>query len=279
MILRGTHLTTYTYDAPVTLEMHTVRLQPRSGSDQFLRAFDIRVSPAPAAQTQAVDAEGNAVSAFWFLGQTNFLAIETRFEVENRRANPFDFIPAATSGLPPQLSPDEGDLLSPCMKKEAQPEIDSLSQTIAASCDGSAFGFALAANAWIFENIGCVYRQHGLPLQPTTTLAEKRGACRDQAVLLMALCRAQGLPARFASGYLLREKEAATAQDLHAWTEVWIPGGGWRGLDPTQGLATTDHYVAVAASAVYAMAAPVTGSYRGNVFSRLPTHAIELNTV
>jgi transglutaminase-like putative cysteine protease len=278
MIIRGTHLTTYTYDAPVTLDRHAIRLQPRTGGDQSLRAFEIRVTPTPTTQTQTLDAEGNAVNVFWFLGPTSHLEIETRFEIENRRVNPFDFIPAPAAALPPQFSPDERELLRPSLKPTALPEIDTLAMHLTASCDGNAFGFALAANRWLNANIEYVVRRHGLPRPPEATLADKKGACRDLAVLLIALCRAKGIPARFVSGYYLKD-EANAPHDLHAWAEVWIPGGGWRGLDPTLGLATSERHIAVAASATYAMAAPVTGSFLGNVVSRLPAHAIALSAV
>jgi len=274
MILSGTHTTAYIYDAPVTLDMHAVRLQPRTGGDQLLRRFDIEVSPTPVAQTQAIDAEGNALYCFWFIGPTTHLTIKTRFEVENRRANPFDFIPSAMSTLPPQLPPDERELLRPCLKTAASPDIAQLAQALAAGSDGSALGFVAAANGWISTNIRAVSRKHGVPLAPETTLSDRRGACRDQAVLLMALCRDQGIPARFVSGYLL--KNDADPHELHAWAEAWIPGGGWRAFDPTLGLAVADRHVAVAASYVYSLAAPVSGSYRGNVVSRPPTHDVEL---
>ena len=113
MILHGTHITTYTYDAPVALDMHAVRLQPRHGGNQFLRRFSVTVSPTPTAQTQTLDAEGNPMHVFWFLGQTNELRIETRFEVKNTASNPFDFIPSPTATVPVQLPPDERDLLRP----------------------------------------------------------------------------------------------------------------------------------------------------------------------
>lgn len=279
MIIRGTHTTSYTYDAPVTLDRHAVRLQPRTGSDQTLRGFEIRVSPAPTAQTHTVDAEGNALNTFWFLNPTTRLEIETRFEVENRRTNPFDFIPSAMSKFPLQLTPEERELLRPSLKAFPSPAIDTLAHQLAASSDGSALGFTLAANRWISENVVPVVRRHGLPRLPENTLDDKKGACRDQAVLLMALCRAKGIPARFVSGYHLKSAADATQHDLHAWAEVWIPDGGWRGFDPTLGLATTDSHIAVAASAFYALAAPVTGSFRGNVIARLPTHAIDLHAV
>lgn len=279
MILRGIHITTYTYDAPVALDMHIVRLQPRSGGGQMLRTFEIQAMPSPVAQTQVIDAEGNALTYLWFLGTTAQLTIETRFEVETVRVNPFDFIPSPSSLLPPLFSPEEHELFQPYLEKAPLPQIDYLSQKLSASCDGSALGFALTANKWISENIESIIRRHGLPLAPETTLSERKGACRDQALLLMALCRAKKIPSRFVSGYLLNNAAESKPCDLHAWAEIWVPGGGWRGFDPTQGLATTNGHVAVAASFTYTLAAPVTGSFHGNTLPHMPNHAITLRVV
>lgn len=278
MILSGTHTTAYTYDAPVTLDMHAVRLQPRTGGGQLLRRFDIEVSPTPVAQTQTVDAEGNALHFFWFIGPTTHLTVKTRFAVENRRANPFDFIPSPMATLPPQLPPEERELLRPCLKTSASPDIAQLAQTLAAEGDGSALGFVTAANGWISANIRAAPRKHGVPLAPETTLTDRRGACRDQTVLLMALCRDRGIPARFVSGYLLPTGSNGDPHELHAWAEAWIPGGGWRAFDPTLGLAVADRHIAVAASYAYSLAAPVSGSYRGNVVSRPPDHVVSISS-
>jgi transglutaminase-like putative cysteine protease len=100
------------------------------------------------------------------------------------------------------------------------------------------------------------------------TLREHDGTCRDLTVLFCAACRSAGIAARFVSGY---ECEAATqdSADMHAWAEVYLPGGGWRGYDPSQGLAVSTSHVAVAAAANPAMAASVSGIYRGAVRSRM----------
>src|SRR5690606_27947417 len=89
--------------------------------------------------------------------------------------------------------------------------------------------------------------------------AEGKGACRDLAMLFIDACRSQGLAARFVSGYAWQDA-AQAEHDLHAWAEVYLPGGGWRGFDPSTGLATADHHIAVAACAVPDGAAPTTGT-------------------
>jgi transglutaminase-like putative cysteine protease len=111
-----------------------------------------------------------------------------------------------------------------------------------------------------FHHIG---RLDGAPMSPGETLAGRRGACRDTAMLYVAACRSQGLAARFVSGYSMHHPEEVTEHELHAWVEVYVPGGGWRPYDPSLGLAVADGHVTLAAAPDHELAAPVSGSYRG----------------
>jgi transglutaminase-like putative cysteine protease len=87
--------------------------------------------------------------------------------------------------------------------------------------------------------------------------------------LFIEACRSFGLAARFVSGYELQAARGEKA-DMHAWTEIYLPGGGWRGYDPSRGLATAERHIAVASGLTPKLAAPVTGAFRGNgVASRM----------
>ena len=90
----------------------------------------------------------------------------------------------------------------------------------------------------------------------------RTGACRDLTVLFMECCRSLGLAARFVSGYQEGDK-GTDRRYMHAWAEVYLPGGGWRGFDPTHGIAVTDRHVAVASGPTPATAAPISGTFRG----------------
>jgi transglutaminase-like putative cysteine protease len=112
-------------------------------------------------------------------------------------------------------------------------------------------------------------REESEPQAPGMILAQRYGACRDLAVLFMDACRALGLGARFVSGYQEGDPDQE-GRRLHAWAEVYIPGGGWRGYDPTHGPAVADRHVAVAAGMHPTFAAPITGTFRGTgVSSRM----------
>lgn len=108
-----------------------------------------------------------------------------------------------------------------------------------------------------------VVRLTGEPLPPGKTLRRKEGACRDLAVLFIDLCRSLGIAARFVSGYKY-DPGAKDSFELHAWAEVFLPGAGWRGYDPSLGLAVADTHVALASGPGAAEAAAVTGTYRGS---------------
>ena len=107
------------------------------------------------------------------------------------------------------------------------------------------------------------------------TLRCGTGSCRDLTVLFMEVCRSQGLAARFVSGYQAGDP-GQQDRELHAWPEVYLPGGGWRGFDPTLGLAVTDQHIAVACSWHPAGAAPVVGTIRGTAAQAAMSFDIQL---
>ena len=236
------HDTLYRYSRPVSLGPHTLRFQPRSDGGQVLKSFDLVVAPQPAVLTHALDAEGNAVAYAWFSGQHQRVSVTSRAVVETMRTNPFDYLlDAAAASLPPAYAP--------ALRQRLAPTLERTSQTSRAG-HGKASGdevreFAAGLNAGgvvPFLDYLCrelqttcevVRREEGPPLAPLETLRSRRGACRDLAVLFIDACRAMGLSARFVSGYQEHDDDALH-RDMHAWAEVFIPGGGWRGYDPTQ---------------------------------------------
>ena len=120
----------------------------------------------------------------------------------------------------------------------------------------------------LHEEFAHTIREEGAAEPAESTLAARSGSCRDLSVLFCEACRSRGIPARFVSGY---EREAAVQEPahMHAWAEVYLPGGGWRGYDPSQGLAVSTAHVALAAAADPLLAAPVSGTYRGKAQARM----------
>ena len=278
MRYRIQHQTHYTYQQPIHLRQHLLRLRPRSDSAQTVRRFQVEVSPQPERQSHIVELEGNSTLGLWFADEaTATLTIKTMAEVETFRQNPFDYLAESWAAQFPIDYPHSmATLLRPYLNHPlypaAAPAIVELAQNLAHDVDGNVGFFLTTLTQRIYETCQYAVRPTGPPQAPGITWAKQLGSCRDLTVLFMEACRVVGLAARFVSGY---EEGDSTVldRDLHAWAEVYIPGGGWRGFDPTHGLAVADRHIALVASAFPSLAAPVSGSTQegGRVASSLAT--------
>jgi transglutaminase-like putative cysteine protease len=248
------HTTRYCYDAPVHLEPHVFRLRPRDDGAQRLLRHTLAISPLPAGRAELLDREGNVITQAWFTGEVRSLELRSEFEVETLRDNPFDFLLTQSDcGLPGS--------------GEAGPVAD-FARTIADRVGYRTIPFLTSLTQDINGTVRQIVRRDGTPMAAEATLEAREGSCRDLAVLFCAACRTMDLTARFVSGY---ESEASLEEngELHAWAEVYLDGGGWRGFDPSRGLAVAASHVAVAASVDPLLAAPVTGSFRGSARSAI----------
>lgn len=264
MRFTGRHVTTYTYSAPVFLQPHKMRLRPRSDPGQFLREFSIDIDPTPDGLTESLDAWGNNVTWAWFSGTHDKLQITTHFVADRLRVNPFDFIVPTHAGstLPPAYPSDERAALVPYFASEAGPKVRRLAEDVAEKSGGMVVDFATALAERIQRGVRYISRAEGTPWRGQETLANGEGSCRDMAVLYVEACRHVGIAARFVSGYVERHLEGAP-RELHAWAGVHVPGAGWRGFDPTQGLAVSTGHITIATAANSSGAAPVTGTFTG----------------
>ena len=264
------HSTLYRYSAPVRLEPHTLRLQPRCDGVQRISQYQVQILPRPAGCSSCIDQDGNAVTETWFDAETESLSVQSSFQVETLRENPFDFIlpPPYRLKLPLEMAGPLGAALAPYVSRPVDAESAEFAHGIASEADAQTMPFLSLLSERLFGNWRQVVRKEGPPLPPAETLRTREGSCRDLAVLFAACCREVGIPARFVSGY---ERESANLDHayMHAWVEVYLPGGGWRGYDPARGLAVATSHVAVAAAVDPALAAPITGSYRGTARSEM----------
>jgi transglutaminase-like putative cysteine protease len=264
------HLTRYDYSGPVYLEPHTIRLRPRSDAFQRLIRYHLAIEPEPALLSETLDAEGNTVTYAWFSGATQSLELRVSFEAETVRANPFDYLlmDRGLEPLPLRYRQEDLPLLAPSL--DSQPDdggpVSQFARSVSDSVSAQMLPFLSELSRQIHEQIEVPIREDGAPLPAERTLSDRRGACRDVTVLFMACCRSMGIAARFVSGYQSGDNEDERRY-MHAWAEAYIPGGGWRGYDPTHGLAIADDHIAVAASARPALAAPTSGTFRGTGIS------------
>ena len=264
------HETRYTYSTPVYLGRHTLRLRPISDANQHLHRFEINVAPQPAGTSDLSDLDGNYATAVWFEEPTAQLLIETTSLVETLRSNPFDYLWQGPSTLPVRYSAAFSDALGTFRASIVPQPVRDLGDEVARAVGDDAQAFSGRLAGVLHERFPRIVRPEGAPRDANETLQRGVGSCRDLAVLYMAVARSQGFAARFVSGYNTVPSEDDD-HDLHAWVEVYIPGGGWRGFDPTIGLAVADRHVAIAAGALAEQAAPVSGTFAGQATSTLET--------
>jgi transglutaminase-like putative cysteine protease len=258
------HRTLYHYSRAVWLQPHIIRLRPRDDGSVRLDRFDIRITPEPSMLAQSLDLEGNAVLHAWFSDMTESLQIETRSELETLRGNPFDYLLAARGdALPVAYEDAEQHLAAPYLRRaEASGPVTEFARKLAEANAGRTLDFLNALNGEIYGSCRIAVRETGAPHPASRTLDQREGSCRDVAVLFIEACRSVGIAARFVSGYQ-RGDPGRQELYMHAWPEVYLPGAGWRGYDPTHGLAVADQHVAVAACREPFGATPVEGTFRG----------------
>lgn len=276
MLFTIDHTTEYHFTRPVFLEPHLLRFQPRNDASQRVLRYDLYIDPVPAGTTTALDADGNLVTTAWFEDVHDHLSIQMASEVETLRENPFDYLlTSANTRLPIGYQPFELTQLACALKRVSVPTtcdpVREMAEKVRGAAHNELVPFLTRLATTICERFKLVRREKGNPWPAATTIEQRQGACRDFANLYIDACRCVGVAARFVSGYQDAYRSMGK-RDLHAWAEVYIPGAGWRGYDPTRGLAVAEHHVAVAAAADPQFAAPVTATYRGdNVEAELHT--------
>ncbi len=272
MFLRILHVTRYDYTQPVSFAPHAIYLRPRETPRLRLHSFELNLS-LPARRVPTGDAEGNALEWAYFDAATIASRLEFRSEflVETSDANPFDFFlkPNALT-CPFAYDATERYALAPCLAVPAGSNEGQLRRWLAThlpSPPSETVSLLSALNLAVRQSLTYSRRDEPGIQTPAETLACGGGSCRDYAVLFIALCRTLGLAARFVSGYL-HEPSAADIPNpvpptMHAWAEVYLPGAGWRGLDPTRGIFCDDHFVPVAHAALAESVNPIQGNFFG----------------
>ncbi len=277
MLLEIRHEINYTYDRPVQLDTHIFRLRPQSNHRQSIHGFNINIHPRPVGFYLVDDLDGNSWIKATFEQETSYLFIGVNQLVETFCRNPFNFL------LEPWAVRLPIDYPRSCLMR-LEPYLRGgvgiareITADIVATVDGNVVAFLTKLNQLIYETCEHEVRHTGNPYPPELTWKCRKGACRDVAVLFMECCRAVDLPARFVSGYLVgAPKTPDSDRHLHAWAEVYLPGAGWVGFDPTQGLVVADGHVALCASADPLQTAPVSGKLKASGVSDQMTYRIML---
>ncbi|MEM9136475.1 MAG: transglutaminase family protein [Cyanobacteria bacterium P01_F01_bin.42] len=277
MTYRITHSLRYDYDPAVILNPQEIRLQPRADAYQSLNGFSLEVTPSPLGQTLTVDELGNLVTRCWWSPQPiSALHIVAQSDVSTHCRNPFSYLLASqATHLPIDYPRSQLLSLFPYLDDSqdsltAGPSVIAWAQELLTACEFNTVEFLDRLNQTIYSQWTYQAREQGPAYPASVTWKNRQGSCRDFVVLFMAACRAVGLASRFVSGY--EEGSPELEQTLHAWAEVFLPGAGWRGYDPTLGLAVCDRHIALAAHRFPHLTVPVLGTYQGQTNEILTTH-------
>lgn len=266
------HVTHYRYSAPVRLAPHVLRLTPRAENARDL-AHMLVIDPAPARRQDLTDAFGNPLTRVAFEGSCTEFRIESRFTLET-------LMPPAIEGsalpaLPWPVATDAA--LAPFAADPApEPAVTDFAAALADASGGAPRAFLEQLTGTLYARIDRHIRPDGAARTAAETLALASGACRDITTLFMAACRAQGIPVRFASGYQARAETPDGKRHLHAWPEVFLPGHGWTGFDPTHGMPVTDGHVALAAAPDQAATMPIEGGFFGAGITSTLDYSVEV---
>jgi transglutaminase-like putative cysteine protease len=270
MFLTIRHTTSYSYDHPVILEPHTIRLTPRGDSYRHLMERTLTIIPEPDGISMNLDYNGSLCHLVWFKRQASALTIVSRVALKLNEVNPFDFIvhPISCTELPMRYPAGMINQLKPfLLSYSVNEKVKDFALSVMRESKNNVLEFSSLLCRKIRE--ACTYemRDHGDPYPAEKVLSQRRGSCRDLAVLYVAAAREAGLAARFVSGYYF--DQSPKHPQLHAWAEVYIPGGGWRGYDPTIGLACYGHHITLAAGALASEASVIEGAFLGKPESQM----------
>ncbi|HEX4027119.1 MAG TPA: transglutaminase family protein [Rhizomicrobium sp.] len=266
------HVTRYRYDRPIVLGPQTIRLRPAPHCRAKVVAYALKVEPQTHFLNWQQDPQSNWLARVTFPEKTDHFTVSVDLTVEMEVINPFDFF----------LEP-EADQFPFAYSAELKAELEPYLQPLPG---GPAFNRYLAGlsrekkqttnfifdlNAQLSKDISYLIRMEPGIQTPEDTLCKASGSCRDSAWLMVQLLRHLGLAARFASGYLIQLRPDVKSldgpsgtdhdfTDLHAWCEVYLPGAGWVGLDPTSGLFAGEGHIPLASTANPTQAAPISGA-------------------
>ena len=266
------HVTHYDYDRPVMLGPQVVRLRPAPHCRTRVISYSLRVEPAQHFVNWQQDPFSNFQARLVFPEPTTGFEVTVDLVVEMAVYNPFDFfLEPGAEQFPFRYEPQLAEELVPYLACEPltprlQAYLEQIDRTPQRTVD-----FLVALNRQLHRDVMYLIRMEPGVQAPEQTLELASGSCRDSAWLLVQLLRRLGLAARFVSGYLIQLKPdvkplagpagaAADFTDLHAWCEVYLPGAGWIGLDPTSGLLAGEGHIPLACTPQPSGAAPIEGA-------------------
>ncbi len=272
------HVSDYRYDRPITLGPQLIRLRPAPHTRAHVQSYALKVEPAGHFINWQQDPFGNYLARVIFPEKTNYFRVEVDLVLEIKVFNPFDFfLEDSASHYPFAYETGLAEELVPYLEIKENDDVllDYVKSVPDAAPDGSAWGtvdFLVAFNQKLNADLGYTLRMEAGVQTSAETLNRLQGSCRDMAWLACQILRHKGMATRFVSGYSIQLKAdiasldgplgvSQDVTDLHAWYEVYLPGAGWIGLDPTSGMFTGEGHIPLCCAPNPTSAAPITGAH------------------
>jgi transglutaminase-like putative cysteine protease len=269
ILVKINHNTRYSYSTPVFLAPHLIRLRPAPHCRTQILSYSLNIKPAQHSIHWQQDPFNNHIARLIFPDKLSELSLQVEITADIVAFNAYDFfIDDYAMTWPFSYKEDLALDLTSYLK----PQVHDVSMHNFLSefkhSSLSTLDFLIAINSNIYNRLRYVERLESGVQSCDTTLTLESGSCRDSAWLLVQALRCFGLAARFVSGYSLQLVDNISVQesaikkdstDLHAWTEVYVPGAGWIGLDPSSGLLAGEGYIPLCCTREPSSAAPVSG--------------------
>lgn len=279
--LKITHLTEYRFPRPVTLQPHRLLLRPREGPEVHIESSALMISPAHSVKWHR-DVLDNAAAVVDFLEDTQLLSITSEVVIQHYGEAPLDFLVEDYAvNYPFHYDPqDRMDLLpflQPVYPGDEAAIRNWFSRLGLEQTGMQTYSLLDLLNRTIAGQFAYTVREEPGVQAPALTLALGRGSCRDFATLFVEACRYLGLASRFVSGYAHAPATEHWSATTHAWAEVYLPGAGWKGFDPTSGEVTGSRHIPVAVARHPEAVPPVAGSFLG--MKNRPTLIVDVRVV
>ena len=279
------HRTKYTYSGLVQLGPHALRLRPREGHDLRIDSSTLTIQPHTFLRWHR-DAEGNSVASADFNTLSDQLLIDSILLIEQYDQQPLDFLVEDYAvNYPFAYDLEDYVLLQPYLLGNTDQPDPSLARWLSTIWRrGEAlesYTLLQRVNRAIHCLISYQRREEPGVQAAALTLFKQTGSCRDLAFLFMDLAKQLGFASRFVSGYSYTTRASHDAGSTHAWAEVFLPGAGWKGFDPTRGEIVGENYIPVAVGRLPHLVPPISGSFHGKAVLQSMTVAVaveRLNT-
>ncbi|MBB5021121.1 DUF2126 domain-containing protein [Desulfurispira natronophila] len=267
------HCTTYTFDRAVSLSPHIFRLRPAPHCRTAIESYSLRIEPGDHFFNWVQDPFSNYQARVVFPEKTRKLTVDVELIGDMTPINAFDFfVEECATHFPFTYDEQLARELMPYLEiRGHNPRTDQWAEAIRPRAPMVTVDFLVELNRQLYQAVDYTIRMEPGVQAPDETLDKALGSCRDSAWLLVQVARRLGLAARFVSGYLVQlvsdvpsldgpSGPSEDFTDLHAWAEIYIPGAGWIGLDPTSGLLTAEGHIPLAGTPDPSSAAPVVGT-------------------